>query len=313
MKYQDYYKVLGVERSADAGEVKGAYRRLARKYHPDVSHEPDAEARFKEIGEAYEVLKDPDKRAAYDNLGAQWQAGQDFTPPPGWDGAFNLNQAFGGSSFDFSDFFDSLFGGHPSVPHSARGSRSGPRGRSPDDRATIRLRLEDAYLGAEPSLKVQVPTVDQFGRRVTRTRTLKVKVPAGITEGQQIRLAGQGQAGRGNRPDGNLYLEVVFQPHRRFRVDGRDVHLELPITPWEAALGADVTVATLDSPVTMKVPAGSQSGRKLRLKGRGLGRSPKGNQYVELRIVTPAADSEDAKAFYRRMAAELPFDPRSDS
>jgi len=303
MKYKDYYAVLGVERDASPDDIKRAYKRLARKFHPDVSTERDAEARFKEVGEAYDVLRDKDKRATYDNLGNRWHAGDEFSPPPGWDFTSSRGGGFSGEAFDFSDFLDSMFGGN--------GARSDPfashfrqsRARGSDERATIVITLEEAYRGGERSLGLK------NGRGATRT--LKVKIPAGVREGQQIRLAGQGQSGSGGRA-GDLFLVVEFAPHALFRVQGSDVHLNLPITPWEAALGATIKVPTLAGKVDLKIPPGSQSGRKLRLKAKGLGGSKAGDQYVTLQIMTPAADSEAAKRIYRQMAEELDFDPRKN-
>jgi curved DNA-binding protein len=303
MKYKDYYEVLGVERDADPADIKRAYKRLARKYHPDVSKERDAEERFKEVGEAYDVLRDKDKRATYDNLGNRWHAGDEFSPPPGWDFESNRGGSFSGEKFDFSDFLDSLFGGRASHGDPFASHFHDTRGRGSDERANIAITLEEAYHGAERSLSLKSARGS--------TRNLKVKIPAGIREGQQIRLAGQGQTGPGGQ-SGDLFLSVEFAPHALFRAQGSDVHMNLPITPWEAALGATVKVPTLGGKVDLKIPAGSQSGRKLRLKGKGLGGSKAGDQYVTLQIVTPAADSEAAKRFYAKMAEEFKFDPRKN-
>jgi curved DNA-binding protein len=303
MKYKDYYGVLGVERDASAADIKRAYKRLARKFHPDVSKEPDAEERFKQVGEAYDVLRDTDKRATYDNLGSGWHAGDEFSPPPGWNVEANFGGGNAGEKFDFSDFLDSMFGGR--APH---GDPFGAhfhdaRARGGDERAKIVVTLEEAFHGGERSLSVK------SGRGATRK--LKVKIPAGIQDGQQIRLAGQGRTGPGGR-SGDLFLSVELAPHPIFRMQGRDVHMNLPITPWEAALGATVKVPTLGSKVDLKIPAGSQTGRKLRLKGKGLSGSKAGDQYVTLQIVTPAADDEAAKRFYRSMAEKFDFDPRKN-
>jgi curved DNA-binding protein len=308
VKYKDYYSILGVPRDASTDAVKRAYRRLARKYHPDVSKEPNAEERFKEVNEAYEVLKDPQKRAAYDRLGESWQAGQEFAPPPGWQAGVD----FGGGGFTaadasrFSDFFESLFG--------ATGRRGGPGGwrgafhvRGADERVRVPITLEEAFRGASRTLHVQTP-----GAASGRGRSLKVRIPPGVTQGQQIRLAGQGGPGAGGGESGDLYLEVDLVPHRLFKLDGRDVYLNLPVAPWEAALGAKVKVPTLDGRVEVTVPPGSQSGRKLRLKGRGFPGHPTGDQYVVLQIVTPPADSPASRALYERMARELAFDPRAE-
>lgn len=312
MQYKDYYKILGVERSATQDDIKRAYRRLARKYHPDVSKEPDAEERFKEVNEAHEVLQDPEKRAAYDRLGANWKAGQDFTPPPGWDTGFEFRGGSGFSGSDFSDFFESLFGhGSPfgDTFQQGRGGR-GFRLRGEDRRAKIRIRLEDAFHGGERAIRLETPQVDAGGHVTLRPHTLKVRLPAGISAGQQIRLAGKGSPGQGGGPAGDLYLEIEFEPHALYTIDGRDIYLDLPITPWEAALGARLAVPTLGGAVEMKIPAGARSGQKLRLKGRGLPGHPPGDQYAVLQIVTPPADNAKAKKFYEDMAKAMPFNPR---
>ena len=309
MEFKDYYKVLGVERSASPEEIKRAYRQKARKYHPDVSKEKDAEARFKEIAEAYEVLKDPEKRRAYDQLGADWQAGQDFRPPPGW----QSREFHGAEAGDFSDFFESLFGGMGrgggGSPFESVFGDIGRRGGA-DQRAAISIPLEEAYHGATRTLTLEEtePTAD--GRVRRRPRQLRVSIPAGVREGQQIRLAGQGSPGpRGEA--GDLYLEVHVAPHRLFRLEGRDIHLELPLAPWEAALGASVSVPTLGGTVDMKIPAGAQSGRRFRLKGRGLPGKPAGDQYVTLKLVNPPVRDEKVKEAFRRLQEAAKFDPRA--
>ncbi len=291
MRYQDYYKTLGVERSASADDVKRAYRKLARKYHPDVSDLPDAEARFKEVGEAYEVLRDPQKRAAYDNLGAGFRAGDEFRPPPGFESSREFN---GHANFDFSDFFETLF----REPAGRRGTsrRDSGRARGREETAVIEIALEDAFNGTQRAINIQSGAT---------TRTLRVKIPRGVVQGQKIRLAGQGSRGA------DLLLEVRLRPHEVFKPNGRDVTIELPITPWEAALGATVPVPTLAGKVEMNIPAGSQSGRKLRLKGRGLGGDTPGDQYAVLQIVTPPADTQSMRELYAAMAREMPFDPRA--
>lgn len=301
MKYKDYYEVLGVERDADPADIKRAYKRLARKYHPDVSKEPNAEARFKEVGEAYDVLRDKNKRATYDNLGNSWHAGDEFSPPPGWDFGSTRGRGFSGERFDFSDFLDSMFGGSAARGDPFASNFHNSRARGSDERVKIVISLEEAYHGGERSLSLNSAR--------GATRKLKVKIPAGVREGQQIRLAGQGQAGPGGK-SGDLFLGVEFAPHPLFRAQGKDVHMNLPIAPWEAALGATVKVPTLGGKVDLKIPAGSQTGRKLRLKSRGLGGSKAGDQYVTLQIVTPAADTDAAKRIYRSMAEAFDFDPR---
>ena len=315
MQFRDYYEILGVERDASQDEIKRAYRKLARKYHPDVSKEPDAENRFKEVGEAYEVLKDPEKRVAYDNLGENWQAGQDFQPPPGWDAGFEFSGGgfTGADSRDFSDFFENLFGQAfraGSGPSQGSG-RGGFRARGEDHHARILIDLEDAISGGTRSIKLQVPELDASGHVHTRTRTLNVKIPKGVTAGQRIRLAGQGAPGLGDGPAGDLYLEVEFRPHKRYRVDGRDLYMDLPIAPWEAATGASVRAPTPGGRIDLKIPAGSTSGQKLRLKERGLPGSPPGDLYMVLQIAVPPANTEVAKELYREMAEKLAFDPRA--
>ncbi len=312
MKYKNYYEIMGVPRTASQDEMKRAYRKLARKYHPDVSKAPDAEQRFKEVGEAYEVLKDPEKRQAYDLLGAQWKGGQEFTPPPGWEYHF----AEGGSGFGdadashFSEFFESLFGMGPAAGPTRRHTHIRMRGE--DRRATFTIDLEDAYRSATRQVTMQLPERDAHGRLVSKKRTFKVKIPRGITEGQQIRLAGQGGAGIGGAPKGDLYLQVAFRPHPQFRAEGRDVYLNLPVAPWELALGATVPVLTLGGKVDLKIPSGSQSAQKLRLKGRGLPGDPNGDQYVLLQGITPKPKTDAQKALYEQMAREMAFDPRAN-
>jgi curved DNA-binding protein len=310
MEYRDYYKILGVPRSVTAEELKRTYRKLARRYHPDVSKEKNAEAKFKEVQESYEVLRDPEKRAAYDQLGSDYRGGQQFRPPPNWGGNFEFRgpprgRRGAGADSGFSDFFSSLFG--EGSPFS--GGAHGVRGRGEDHHARIELSLEDAFNGTSRQLSLQHPEVGEDGQVALRERALNVKVPAGVTEGQQIRLAGQGSAGQGGA--GDLLLEVQFAPHRLFKAQGRDITLELPVAPWEAALGATVSTPTLGGPVELRIPAGARTGQKLRLRGRGLPGDPAGDQYVVLRIVLPPADSDAAKALYERMRAELDFDPRA--
>ena len=317
MDFKDYYETLGIERGASSDEIKRAYRRLARKYHPDVSKEADAEARFKEVGEAYEVLKDPEKRAAYDQLGADWKAGQEFRPPPGAGAReyyYSSGGGPGGEQFGgFSEFFESLFG-RGGMAGGARGPGAGPGGafhyrqagpmRGEDQSARVKISLEDAFRGANRTLEVRSPAKGKHN--------IRVAIPKGVTEGQRIRLAGQGTPGMNGGPAGDLFLEVMFEPHPIFEAQGRNILLTLPVAPWEAALGETVGVPTLGGKVELRIPAGSQSGRRLRLKGRGLPGTPPGDQIVTLRIDTPPADTSFARTLYEEMRKKMPFNPRRD-
>ena len=307
MKFKDYYEILGLTRSATQDEIKHAYRKLARKYHPDVSKDPDAEARFKELGEAYAVLKDPEKRAAYDQMGSQWKAGQDFQPPPGWDTGFEFSGGdFGaGPGGEHSDFFEALFG-----RHFGTGQRGHVRAQGQDHHATVQIDLLDAYRGAQRSIALRMPMLDAEGRVALQERKLDVSIPKGIRAGQHLRLAGQGAPGLGGGAAGDLYLEIVFKPDPKFRADGRDVYANLPLAPWEAALGAAVMVPTPEGPVRLTIPPGSVAGRQLRLKGRGIPGTPPGDLYVVLTIALPPADSEAAREAYRAMAEAFDFNPR---
>ncbi|MGB5627438.1 MAG: DnaJ C-terminal domain-containing protein [Woeseiaceae bacterium] len=311
MDFKDYYKIMGVGRDASQDEIKRAYRKLARKYHPDVSKEADAEARFKDLGEAYAVLKDPEKRAAYDQLGANWKAGQEFRPPPDWDAGFEFSGASGGADASaYSDFFESLFG-HDFQPATGRRTQTGFHAHGEDHHAKVMIDLEDAYQGASRSISLRTPELDSTGHVTTRQRTLNVKIPKGVKQGQRIRLAGQGSPGMGKGQSGDLYLEIEFKPHKLFRVEGRDVYLELPVAPWEAALGATVKAPTPAGPVDLKIPAGTTRGRKLRLQKRGIPGQPPGDLFVELSITLPPADSDAARQLYREMQKELVYNPRS--
>jgi curved DNA-binding protein len=317
MEFQDYYKILGVERTATADQIKTAYRRLARKYHPDVSKEKDAEARFKEVQEAYEVLRDTEKRAAYDQLGSEWKSGQQFRPPPDWGSGYEFSGRPSGarrprgrpgaaeeqmSQEEFSDFFSSLFGGSSPFAGAAHGGR--------DHHARVDITLEEAFRGTTRMLELKRPVVKSDGSVELGAHTVRVNIPAGVTEGQLIRLAGQGEPG-GEGKAGDLYLEAHILPDARFSLDNRDVTLTFAVAPWEAALGASVTVATLGGEVSMHIPAGAQSGQKLRLRGRGLPGQPPGDQYVQLKVVLPPADTAQAKALYEEMRSKLAFNPRA--
>jgi curved DNA-binding protein len=321
MEFQDYYETMGVKRDATQDEIKRAYRKLARKYHPDVSKEESAEAKFKAVGEAYAVLKDPDKRAAYDQLGKNWQAGQEFRPPPDWDEGFEFSGSGGGDGFagyggqgreQFSDFFEQLF-------RQSQGQGQGPfnggqsfQQRGEDRHARISIDLRDSYTGAQRGITLHVPEETASGHVITRDKTLNVKIPQGIRDGQKIRLASQGGPGLGGGKAGDLFLEVEIRPTKGYRIDADDVYLTLPVTPWEAALGSKVTVPIPSGEVELTIPPGSDQGNKMRLKAKGLPGKPAGDLYVVLEVRLPAADTADAKALYEKMAAELPFNPRDN-
>jgi curved DNA-binding protein len=297
LEFKDYYQTLGVARDAPADAIKKAYRKLARKYHPDVSKEPDAGKRMAEINEANTVLSDPEKRAAYDQLG-QHGPGEDFRPPPGWDAGFEFSEhARPRDEAGFSDFFSEIFG---RMGHGAGASRA-----HGDHHARVLLDLEDAFTGPTRQLSLRMPKLDEKGRLALEERTLDVKIPKGIREGQVIRLAGQGTAG-------DLLLEVQFKPHARFRTDGRDLLLSLPVSPWEAALGAVIPVDLPGGAINMRIPAGAQAGKKLRVRGKGLPSDPPGDLYIDIRIVAPPADTPKAKELYEALAKETAFDARKE-
>jgi curved DNA-binding protein len=320
--------MLGVTRTATADEIKKAYRRLARKFHPDVSKEKDAERKFKEVQEAYEVLKDPEKRAAFDQLGSEWKSGQQFRPPPDWGSGFEFrggprqgraNARAGARQSEefeeaegYSDFFSSLFGargfsGAGGSPFGGAGARAGR-----DHHARVDIDLEEAYAGTTRTLELKRPELKPDGTLDLKTHTVRVTIPAGVTEGQLIRLAGQGEQATNGGRAGDLYLEVHLKPSGLFQLDGRDVTLTLPITPWESALGATVTVPTLGGGVEMRIPPNSQSGQKMRLRGRGLPGPTPGDQYIQLKVVMPQADSPEARALFEEMKTKLDFNPRVD-
>jgi curved DNA-binding protein len=313
VEFKDYYKVMGVARDATEAQIKQAYRKLARKYHPDVSKEKDAEARFKELGEAYEVLKTPEKRAAYDQLGRGPKPGENFRPPPDWGSGFEFSGAGAGSGDrDYSEFFESLFGAAGGARRGGHGfgSGRGESGRGQDHHAKVILDLEATLQGGSRTFTLRVPEIDAEGRLISTERVLNVQIPKGILPGQTIRLAGQG-SGTGSGAAGDLYIEVDFKPHPLYRADGRDLYLDLPVAPWEAALGATVKAPTPGGTVDLKIPANSHAGTKMRLKGRGIPATPPGELYVVLQIALPPADDEKAKAAYRAMADAFPFNPRA--
>ncbi len=312
MEFKDYYDIMGLQRDATQDEIRRVYRKLARKYHPDVSQEADAEDRFKQVGEAYEVLKDPEKRAAYDQLGSQWQAGEDFHPPPGWEGGFERAGArddFAGGSF--SDFFESLYGRAHAQAGAGHGDGQGFRMRGQDHHARIIVDLQDSYRGSKRSISLQMPDLSPDGHVTTRRRTLNIRIPKGIRQGQQIRLAGQGGASLGGADAGDLYLEIEFGQMGQYRVEGADVYLDLPIAPWEAALGATMEVPTPAGAVELKIPPNSRAGQKLRLKGRGLPSKQAGDLYVVLQIALPPADNEQHQQVYEQMRDSFEFNPRA--
>jgi curved DNA-binding protein len=295
VEYKDYYKVLGVERSASAAEIKKAYRKLVRKYHPDVSKHKDADAKTKEINEAYDVLGDAEKRAAYDEIGSGYQPGQEFRPPPDWRSQFD----FGGGGGEASDIFADLFAhvGRRGRAGGGAGMGGGFRMAGEDLRAAIAVDLRDLYQGASRTISL-------------RDKTLTVTIPKGMLPGQQLRMKGQGRPGMGGGPAGDLYLEIQLNPDPRYRVEGADVFENVPVTPWEAALGARISVPTPSGTVEVTVPSGSQSGRKLRLKGRGIPAAHPGDLYLILDVVLPPATSKRARELYEEMARDLAFNPR---
>ncbi len=301
MEYKDYYKILGVARDASPDEIKQAYRKLARKYHPDVSKEKEAETHFKNVNEAYEVLKDPEKRAAYDRLGSHWQAGQDFRPPPEWESAFNFGTGRAGFSghADFGDFFESVFGKTTRRQSPFSANRPPPEAQQ----QTINISVEEAFHGSTRAL--QVTESDRFGR--SQMRTLNVKIPAGVMAGQKIRVAGQASNG------GDILLEINLLPHKQYKVEGRDIYFTLALAPWEAALGTTVAVPTLAGTVEIKIPPNSANGQKLRLKGRGLpSKQAMGDQFIVLEVVLPPAHNAQQQQFYQQMAQVFAdFKPRS--
>jgi curved DNA-binding protein len=321
--FKDYYETIGVARNASHDEIRKAYRKLARKYHPDVNKNPGAENKFKEAAEAYEVLGDAEKRKKYDELGQNWKQGQEFQPPPGWENAhFEFNgrpESAGGFAPEdlggFSDFFETLFGGsgfHTSDMGGMggagrKGERMGRRRRGEDHEAGITISLEEAYHGAKKSVSLQTAEVDEQGRVHRHTRTYDVRIPAGTTDGQKIRLAGQGGEGVGGGPAGDLYLPVSIEPHHAFRINGHDLETDLLVTPWEAALGAKVTVRTLDGSAAITIPAGTQSGRKIRLHGKGLRHA---DLYAVVKIMVPNQLTHKEKQLFEELSQNSKFNPR---
>ncbi|HEX7327613.1 MAG TPA: DnaJ C-terminal domain-containing protein [Casimicrobiaceae bacterium] len=306
MKYKDYYAILGVARSAGADEIKAAYRKLARKYHPDVSKEKDAEEKFKEVSEAYETLKDTEKRAAYDELGRH-ASGEDFRPPPDWQRTYGSGEpAF--DDIDLADLFASLAGG-------ARGHRRARAGPLPgqDYEARVALSFEQAYHGAEVELDLGVIEPDEEGGFRRATRRIKTRIPKGVVDGQTLRVPGKGAPGIHGGPPGDLFLDIVVAAHPLYRMDGLDLHVDLPLAPWEAVLGASVEIPTPAGRVALKVPAGTRSGQTLRLAGRGMTRADgkAGHLYAHAQIAVPTVVDDKQRALYRQLAESSAFDPRA--
>lgn len=323
MEFKDYYKILGVDKNASADEIKKAYRKLARKYHPDVSKEKDASQRMAEVNEANTVLSDPEKRAAYDNLGKEgaYRSGQDFRAPPNWDAGFEFSEhgdSAGMDSAAFSDFFEQMFGRAARAQRGAGGGGGGfhggppPSQRGEDHHAKIELDLRDAYTGAERMLSLRGARLDESGHLVNQERQLQVTIPKGVREGQLIRLSGQGSPGYGGAPNGDLFLEVQFKPDPRLRAQDRDVYQSVNVSPWEAELGGPIQVTTPGgATVEVNVPAHWKSGRKLRLKERGIPAATPGDLYLELHVVLPPASTDEQRAAYSNMARTFAqFNPR---
>jgi curved DNA-binding protein len=319
MQYKNYYGILGVEESASADEIKKAYRKLARKFHPDLNKEENAEEKFKELGEAYEVLKDPVKRKEYDELkkmGAFSQSGQ-FKPPPDWESAthFSGGGFTGASDQQFSDFFESIFGkgGNAHRTYTSRDYRQALRVRGEDLQVKFPLFLEEAFAGGSKQIDLSVPEMDERGRVSYKNRSLKVQLPKGMTTGQHLRLKGQGAPGIGGGESGDLFLEIELAPHPVYSVEGKNLVMNLPITPWEAALGAQIEVPTLGGKVNLKVPPNTVNGNKLRLRGKGMpGKNP-GDLMVILQVTLPSSHSSEAQALYQKLAEEeISFQPRQN-
>jgi curved DNA-binding protein len=323
VKYRDYYEILGVQRTASQADIQRAYRKLARKHHPDVSKASDAEEKFKEINEAHEVLKDPEKRQKYDQLGPDWQAGQEFRPPPGWDVHFDFGRGGAGQSEfqwggtgGFSDFFEALFGGRGFHEAGAGGGRRG-RGQvwsqpGADQEATIRISLEDAFRGGAKPISLQSQTMTPNGQLSVQERRYDVKIPAGILPGQKVRLSGQGGEGMGGGARGDLYLKVEIEPHPVYQLKERDLYMDIAVTPWEAVLGAEIAAQTPSGPITLKIPPGTQGGVKLRLRGKGMP-NPKGaagDLYATVSIKVPTKPGKREQELFEELRKASDFNPR---
>lgn len=313
MKFKDYYSILGVTKNADNKEIKKAYRKLARKYHPDINHEPGAEQKFKEVAEAYEVIGDPVNRKKYDDLGAHWKSGQDFTPPPGWrpessggGGADFGGETFGASDFgEFSDFFSTLFGGAQGSGPFHAGAHQTWRMRGQDHEAALDITLEEAFAGTQKTISLQATDMDENGRIVRNTKNMQVVIPPGTGDNSRMRLAGQGGSGMGGAPAGHLYLRIHILPHERYQLKGRDLIAPLPVAPYQAALGGRVMLETLDHhKVALTLPEGTSGGAQLRLRGKGLpayGKKPAGDLLVQIKIALPKKLSEKERALYEAL------------
>ena len=301
MEMKDHYKTLGVTRDATDEEIKRAFRKLARKYHPDVASDPQSEAKFKDVNEAYDVLKDPEKRAEYDNPQSQ----AEYSSSPNWDGGFGFSHPGAGTAGGFEDIFQDFYRSNP------RTSGFGSRMSMADQHARIEVPLSDAFSGATRTLTLQMPQVTANGDVSVVERNIAVKIPKGVTEGQNIRLRGEGIRMPDGGGAGDLYFEIVFAPHPIYRPEGRDLYLDLPVTPWEAALGRKVVLPTPDGKVDLQIPKNARNGQKLRLKGKGLPTKPPGDIYATLQIVNPKISTPEEQELFEKMAQEMPFNPRA--
>lgn len=314
MEFKDYYKILGVDAEADNKAIKSAYRKLARKYHPDVSDHHDAENQFKEVTEAYEVLKDKAKRAEYDELRQYGGAQQEFRPPPGWQPSGSARND-GGSHYqeDFSDFFSSVFGAAGGAQGGGFQGRQSFNQRGQDIETELPIFLEDTLSEGSQTISYNLPHHDNQGRATEVNKKLNVKIPRGVADGERIRLKGQGAPGVGTGASGDLYLRIRLVPHPLFDVEGHNLIITLPIAPWEAALGAKVTLPTLSGKIQLTIPANSQSGQRMRVKGKGLpSKQHQGDLYAILKVVMPTTNNESIKEQWQALAELAPFDPRAE-
>lgn len=315
MAFLDYYEIMDLAKDASSDDIKKAYRRLARKYHPDVSKEEDAEEKFKQLGEAYEVLKDPDKRAEYDSLVAQGAFRDDqFQPPPGW----QSNAGFGDGGYtdvdpsQFSDIFETIFRSGNTGRRNAGSSRASFAFRGDDIRANLSISLREAFTGTTRNLTLDYPKMNESGQLTSSRKTLKTTIPAGVTDGQKIRLRGQGQEGINGGEKGDLIIEMRLESDKLFAVDDRDLTLVLPVAPWEAMLGTAINVPTLEDKLKVTIPAGAKAGQKLRLKGKGLPGKPPGDLFIVLKIVLPEIKSSADKELLEKMNQQMDFNPRAE-